>query len=255
MLAELAYFIPQLGLSLLIPQPNSELPFEDLSYLEQASVIVYQATLKALSFAVAFPLYCKSVLMARSGPLAGPQTLALQTPLVRATWDGSIQSWLSHSYQRGYLFPTYAGACSLFVATDLLDNAITRRIMNWLDPHRLSDRRSMLHSFFPEFIGLFLGRTASQLLTYPLSTVVHRLMMQSVTGGPVGPGQFPYGGFTDCAISIWKEEGIPGFFSGYGAFMAQFLMNCLVLKAAEIAYKVACRILNTRARGSSGNSK
>ncbi|KAK8747544.1 hypothetical protein OTU49_016443 [Cherax quadricarinatus] len=88
----------------------------------------------------------------------------------------------------------------------------------------------------------FIGHLASDVLLYPLETILHRLHMQGTrtiidsldVGYEVKPILTRYEGFFDCLNTTVQEEGFLGLFKGFGALCIQYALYGAVLKFAEV---------------------
>lgn len=81
----------------------------------------------------------------------------------------------------------------------------------------------------------------SDVLFYPLETVIHRLHLQGTrtiiddldTGRSVTPLLTGYSGATDCYRTIISTEGPLGLYKGFGALILQFGVYVFVLRATK----------------------
>ncbi|KAI1239682.1 hypothetical protein IHE44_0011106 [Lamprotornis superbus] len=85
--------------------------------------------------------------------------------------------------------------------------------------------QSMLDAYFPELIASFAASLCADVMLYPLETVLHRLHIQGTRtiidntdlGYEVLPINTQYEGMKDCINTIKREEGMQGFYKGFGA--------------------------------------
>jgi solute carrier family 25 oxoglutarate transporter 11 len=69
------------------------------------------------------------------------------------------------------------------------------------------------------------GFTAA-LFSLPFDLIKSRLMAQKINPET---GKLPYSGITDCAIKIFKNEGIPGFFGGFSAYYGRCAPHAMII--------------------------
>ncbi|XP_063151437.1 mitochondrial outer membrane protein SLC25A46 isoform X2 [Candoia aspera] len=104
--------------------------------------------------------------------------------------------------------------------------------------------QSMLDAYFPELIASFAASLCADVMLYPLETVLHRLHIQGTRtiidntdlGYEVLPINTQYEGMRDCINSIKREEGISGFYKGFGAVMIQYTLHVAVLQLTKLLY-------------------
>ncbi|XP_022360665.1 solute carrier family 25 member 46 isoform X2 [Enhydra lutris kenyoni] len=104
--------------------------------------------------------------------------------------------------------------------------------------------QSMLDAYFPELIANFAASLCSDVILYPLETVLHRLHIQGTRtiidntdlGYEVLPINTQYEGMRDCINTIRQEEGVLGFYKGFGAVIIQYTLHAAVLQITKIIY-------------------
>ncbi|GAB5567066.1 solute carrier family 25 member 46 isoform X1 [Prionailurus iriomotensis] len=104
--------------------------------------------------------------------------------------------------------------------------------------------QSMLDAYFPELIANFAASLCSDVILYPLETVLHRLHIQGTRtiidntdlGYEVLPINTQYEGMRDCINTIRQEEGMLGFYKGFGAVIIQYTLHAAVLQITKIIY-------------------
>ncbi|KAM8777998.1 mitochondrial outer membrane protein SLC25A46 [Rhynchonycteris naso] len=104
--------------------------------------------------------------------------------------------------------------------------------------------QSMLDAYFPELIANFAASLCSDVILYPLETVLHRLHIQGTRtiidntdlGYEVLPINTQYEGMRDCINTIKQEEGMLGFYKGFGAVIIQYTLHAAVLQITKIIY-------------------
>lgn len=108
---------------------------------------------------------------------------------------------------------------------------------------------SLYDQQFPGLLATFTGTFIADLVLYPFETVLHRLYIQGTrvliddmdTGLAVSVIQTKYTGIIDCFRSILVEEGIWGFYQGFGAFVLQFLIHAVGLKVVQYLFDTISR--------------
>ncbi|NXM96424.1 S2546 protein, partial [Sylvia borin] len=104
--------------------------------------------------------------------------------------------------------------------------------------------QNMLDAYFPELIASFAGSLCADVMLYPLETVLHRLHIQGTRtiidntdlGYEVLPINTQYEGMKDCINTIKREEGMQGFYKGFGAVIVQYTLHAAVLRLTKIIY-------------------
>ena len=107
------------------------------------------------------------------------------------------------------------------------------------EPHR-----DLVQSYFPELTANFVGFMVPEIVVYPMETVLHRLYVQGTrtiiddldNGYDVVPLCTNYDGMLDCFRTIWREEGLGGFYKGFGALLLQIVVHFLILKLTKFVY-------------------
>ena len=107
-----------------------------------------------------------------------------------------------------------------------------------------SPPNDMTHTYFPELSANFVALIVPDVILYPLETVLYRLYVQGtrtiIDDLDVGYGVLPlctkYDGMMDCFHTIWREEGLGGFYKGFGALILQCLIHFLILKLTKLVY-------------------
>ncbi|XP_048450375.1 mitochondrial outer membrane protein SLC25A46 isoform X2 [Rhincodon typus] len=104
--------------------------------------------------------------------------------------------------------------------------------------------QTVLDAYYPELIASFVANLCADILVYPLETVLHRLHIQGTRtiidntdlGFEVLPINTQYEGMRDCINVIQKEEGIFGFYKGFGAVIVQYTLHAAVLQITKMIY-------------------
>ncbi|XP_076443493.1 mitochondrial outer membrane protein SLC25A46-like [Babylonia areolata] len=112
-------------------------------------------------------------------------------------------------------------------------------------PGETSHQLTPYEQYFPELLASFTGQLLADFVLYPLETVVYRLYIQGTrtiidntdTGLGVVPISTRYEGFLDCFRCIFAEEGIQGFYRGFGALVLQYMAHALILRTARLLFE------------------
>ncbi|KAM9330937.1 mitochondrial outer membrane protein SLC25A46 [Gastrophryne carolinensis] len=104
--------------------------------------------------------------------------------------------------------------------------------------------QNILEEYFPELLANFVASLCADVLLYPLETVMHRLHIQGTRtiidntdlGYEVLPINTQYEGMRDCINTIKREEGMLGFYKGFGAVVVQYTLHAAVLQITKIIY-------------------
>jgi len=99
-------------------------------------------------------------------------------------------------------------------------------------------------TYFPELLASFTGGIMADIITFPLETVLHRLYVQGTrtiidntdSGLGVEPIITGYAGLGDCFKGILAEEGIVGFYRGFGALVLQYGIHAAILRIAMFLF-------------------
>ena len=127
----------------------------------------------------------------------------------------------------------------------LLSTIITKVLSN--RKNQFDDDRKQLwmrQSYYNELVSSLLSSFFTDVLLFPLETIVMRLHVQGTRtiiddldkGFGVTPLCTNYDGVTDCAITIHREEGYGGFFKGFGALVLQYVVQTVIIKIAKSIY-------------------
>ena len=104
--------------------------------------------------------------------------------------------------------------------------------------------RNMAEAYFPELMASLTSMVLTEIALYPLETVLYRLHLQGTrtmiddtdNGFAVVSLCTNYNGFFDCFSSIKMEEGITGFYKGFGALVLQYALQLAVLRLTKSIY-------------------
>lgn len=109
--------------------------------------------------------------------------------------------------------------------------------------------QNMLDAYFPELIASFVANLCTDVLLFPLETVLHRLHVQGTRtiidntdlGFEVLPINTQYEGMRDCINIMHRQEGLLGFYKGFGTVMIQYSLHAAVLHITKIIYSILLR--------------
>ena len=104
--------------------------------------------------------------------------------------------------------------------------------------------RSMMEAYFPELIASFIAGMITDVILYPLETVLVRVHIQGTRtiidnidyGHGVVPVSTRYEGFMDCFRSVVSDEGMLGLYKGFGALILQYAVHAAILKLTHVIY-------------------
>ncbi|XP_043927510.1 solute carrier family 25 member 46-like [Protopterus annectens] len=145
-------------------------------------------------------------------------------------------------------FPTILHGILHYVISSAIQKFVLI-ILRKKTPHSLPSDNSksvqnMLDAYFPELIASFIANLCVDVLLFPLETVLHRLHIQGTRtiidntdlGYEVLPINTQYEGLRDCVNVIKKEEGVLGFYKGFGAVIVQYSLHAAVLQITKLIY-------------------
>ncbi|XP_053330393.1 mitochondrial outer membrane protein SLC25A46 [Spea bombifrons] len=135
-----------------------------------------------------------------------------------------------------YVISSIVHKCVLFI--------IKKRNRPQISQDGTNSVQNILDEYFPELIANFAASLCADVILYPLETVLHRLHIQGTRtiidntdlGHEVVPINTQYEGMRDCINTIRREEGIFGFYKGFGAVVVQYSLHVAVLQITKIIY-------------------
>lgn len=106
------------------------------------------------------------------------------------------------------------------------------------------DEKNMKKIYYAELMSNLLSSVITDILTYPLETIVLRLHLQGtrciIDDTDKGIGVVPlctnYDDMFDCFDTILREEGASGFYKGFGALILQYTVQFIIVKLAKPLY-------------------
>lgn len=104
--------------------------------------------------------------------------------------------------------------------------------------------RQMTEAYFPELMASLTSTVLTEIALYPLETVLYRLHLQGTrtmiddtdNGYAVVSLCTNYEGLFDCFSRIKMEEGLAGFYKGFGALFLQYVLQLAVLRLTKSVY-------------------
>ncbi|XP_014665184.1 PREDICTED: solute carrier family 25 member 46-like [Priapulus caudatus] len=105
-------------------------------------------------------------------------------------------------------------------------------------------RRTIHEAYLPDLIAVFSSHLIADVILYPAETVVARLHLQGTRtiidnldfGYEVAPINTCYEGAADAVRSILRDEGLAGFYKGFGALALQYATHALLLRATKLVF-------------------
>ncbi|MEJ1286332.1 hypothetical protein NN561_017339 [Cricetulus griseus] len=146
------------------------------------------------------------------------------------------------------IFPTVLHGALHYIISSIIQKIVLlilkRKTCNSHLAESTSPMQSMLDAYFPELIANFAASLCSDVILYPLETVLHRLHIQGTRtiidntdlGYEVLPINTQYEGMRDCINTIKQEEGVFGFYKGFGAVIIQYTLHAAILQITKIIY-------------------
>ncbi|CAH3042319.1 unnamed protein product [Porites lobata] len=216
--------------------------------------------LKGLSLAISMPVAATSLTETVKSDLTRDQDNMLDS---LKDWMYRVVGWDRSSGRHGRLLPmwtlilpTVLHGLLTYILGTLIQHLVLikmkgRGLSLSRDQHPTSsddeppDSTDMTQTYYPELVGNFLALFIPEILLYPLETVLNQLYVQGTrtiiddldTGSGVVPLCTNYGGVFDCFRSIWRDEGLGGFYKGFGALLIQLFIHWFILKLTQFVYR------------------
>ncbi|XP_028660658.2 mitochondrial outer membrane protein SLC25A46 [Erpetoichthys calabaricus] len=208
--------------------------------------------LKGLTFVVAMPFYSASLVETVQSEIIRDNPGILDC--LREGFGRVVGMGVPHSKRLlplwGLIFPTISHGVLHYIISSAVQKLVLL-VLQKKSPSRpnaeSSDSvQSMLDSYFPELIASFAANLCADVLLYPMETVLHRLHIQGTRtiidntdlGFEVLPINTQYEGMRDCINVINREEGLLGFYKGFGAIVVQYSLHATVLQITKMIYSV-----------------
>lgn len=206
--------------------------------------------LKSLTYMVAMPFYSASLIETVQSEIIRDNTGILEC--IKEGIGRVIGMGVPHSKRLlplfSLIFPTVLHGVLHYIISSIIQKFILlilkRKTYNSHVAESTSPVQSMLDAYFPELIANFAASLCSDVILYPLETVLHRLHIQGTRtiidntdlGYEVLPINTQYEGMRDCINTIKQEEGMLGFYKGFGAVIIQYTLHAAVLQITKIIY-------------------
>ncbi|XP_024419039.2 mitochondrial outer membrane protein SLC25A46 isoform X4 [Desmodus rotundus] len=206
--------------------------------------------LKSLTYVVAMPFYSASLIETVQSEIIRDNTGILEC--VKEGIGRVIGMGVPHSKRLlpllSLIFPTVLHGVLHYIISSIIQKFVLlilkRKTYNSHPAESTSPVQSMLDAYFPELIANFAASLCSDVILYPLETVLHRLHIQGTRtiidntdlGYEVLPINTQYEGMRDCVNTIKQEEGVLGFYKGFGAVIVQYTLHAAVLQITKIIY-------------------
>ncbi|XP_016080428.1 PREDICTED: solute carrier family 25 member 46 [Miniopterus natalensis] len=205
--------------------------------------------LKSLTYMVAMPFYSASLIETVQSEIIRDNTGILEC--VKEGIGRVIGLGVPHSKRLlpllSLIFPTVLHGVLHYIISSIIQKIVLLILKRKTYSHpaeSTSPVQSMLDAYFPELIANFAASLCSDVILYPLETVLHRLHIQGTRtiidntdlGYEVLPINTQYEGMRDCINTIKQEEGMVGFYKGFGAVIIQYTLHAAVLQVTKIIY-------------------
>lgn len=212
---------------------------------------------KLLALAINIPLYplYRNALILRVQSNSDLTRIVIESPrdFIRLYKQDLKDFWPPNRNNR-YILSAFLPSCLLNIVTEKLLIFIYRRIFQRFSTNSNNDTAysnssssssttqskkkkdtTVLHTFYPEIACGVISSIITRALSYPVDTVIFKLMMQ---GSGVLKEDTTYRGFFDCIRRMWKEEGgWKAFYPGWGIGLLEIGMGYLILEASWWAYR------------------
>ncbi|XP_026354262.1 mitochondrial outer membrane protein SLC25A46 [Ursus arctos] len=206
--------------------------------------------LKSLTYMVAMPFYSASLIETVQSEIIRDNTGILEC--VKEGIGRVIGLGVPHSKRLlpllSLVFPTVLHGVLHYIISSIIQKFVLLILKRKTYSSHLAEStspvQSMLDAYFPELIANFAASLCSDVILYPLETVLHRLHIQGTRtiidntdlGYEVLPINTQYEGMRDCINTIKQEEGMLGFYKGFGAVVIQYTLHAAVLQITKIIY-------------------
>ncbi|XP_046946129.1 mitochondrial outer membrane protein SLC25A46 [Lynx rufus] len=206
--------------------------------------------LKSLTYMVAMPFYSASLIETVQSEIIRDNTGILEC--VKEGIGRVMGLGVPHSKRLlpllSLIFPTVLHGVLHYIISSAIQKFVLLILKRKTYSSHLAEStspvQSMLDAYFPELIANFAASLCSDVILYPLETVLHRLHIQGTRtiidntdlGYEVLPINTQYEGMRDCINTIKQEEGMLGFYKGFGAVIIQYTLHAAVLQITKIIY-------------------
>ncbi|KAH0506118.1 Solute carrier family 25 member 46 [Microtus ochrogaster] len=222
----------------------------EVSHKWNPKLIGEHLLLKCLTYVVAMPFYSASLIETVQSEIIRDNTGILEC--IKEGIGRVIGLGVPHSKRLlpllSLIFPTVLHGVLHYIISSIIQKIVLlilkRKTYNSHLAESTSPMQSMLDAYFPELIANFAASLCSDVILYPLETVLHRLHIQGTRtiidntdlGYEVLPINTQYEGMRDCINTIKQEEGVFGFYKGFGAVIIQYTLHAAILQITKIIY-------------------
>ncbi|XP_012980118.1 solute carrier family 25 member 46 isoform X2 [Mesocricetus auratus] len=206
--------------------------------------------LPSLTYVVAMPFYSASLIETVQSEIIRDNTGILEC--IKEGIGRAIGLGVPHSKRLlpllSLIFPTVLHGALHYIISSIIQKIVLlllkRKTCDGHLAESTSPMQSMLDAYFPELIANFAASLCSDVILYPLETVLHRLHVQGTRtiidntdlGYEVLPINTQYEGMRDCINTIKQEEGVLGFYKGFGAVIIQYTLHAAILQITKVIY-------------------
>ncbi|KAG2466887.1 S2546 protein, partial [Polypterus senegalus] len=232
---------------------NEEAPLGTASAGDQLNRFAgFGIGLARLTFVVAMPFYSASLVETVQSEIIRDNPGILDC--LREGFGRVVGMGVPHSKRLlplwGLIFPTISHGVLHYIISSAVQKLVLLVLQKKSPPRPNAEGsdsvQSMLDSYFPELIASFAANLCADVLLYPMETVLHRLHIQGTRtiidntdlGFEVLPINTQFEGMRDCINVINREEGLLGFYKGFGAIVVQYSLHATVLQITKIIYSV-----------------
>ncbi|KAI8361820.1 mitochondrial carrier domain-containing protein [Choanephora cucurbitarum] len=185
---------------------------------------------KSLGFLIQIPLYP----LYRNALIMRVQHDTTTTQQVISSWHDFVRLYRRDLVGFQNHLACFVPSCLLNALTEKLLIAIYRRIFQSFQSEKKKKEATVLHTFYPEIACGVISSIVTRALSYPIDTILFKLMIQ---GSGVLRTETDYHGFFDCVQRTW-QEGIKGFYPGWGIGLLEIGMGYMILEASWWAYRL-----------------
>ncbi|KAM4875029.1 LOW QUALITY PROTEIN: mitochondrial outer membrane protein SLC25A46 [Thomomys bottae] len=206
--------------------------------------------LKSLTYIVAMPFYSASLIETVQSEIIRENASILEC--IREGIGRVLGLGVPHSKRllplHSLIFPTVLHGVLHYIISTVIQKFVLLILKRKTYNSHLAESgcpvQCILEAYFPELIANFVASLCSDVILYPLETVLHRLHIQGTRtiidntdlGYEVLPINTQYEGMRDCISTIKQEEGVLGFYKGFGAVMVQYTLHAVILQVTKIIY-------------------
>ncbi|XP_012875887.1 PREDICTED: solute carrier family 25 member 46 [Dipodomys ordii] len=206
--------------------------------------------LKSLTYIVAMPFYSASLIETVQSEIIRENSSILEC--IREGIGRVLGLGVPHSKRllplHSLIFPTVLHGVLHYIISTVIQKFVLLILKRKTCTSHLAESgcpvQCILEAYFPELIANFVASLCSDVILYPLETVLHRLHIQGTRtiidntdlGYEVLPINTQYEGMRDCISTIKQEEGVLGFYKGFGAVMIQYTLHAVILQFTKIIY-------------------